>query len=257
MDAPRFYSATGNRFAVLDVFEGEPTDPAALARGLCTRHGLDGLLLGARPRAGGDCRMLVYNRDGSRAEACGNGLRALARWAVECEHARDELVIETDGGARHVTCLRRGSEIVAARAELGVPRLVERETVIPVGTRAVRATLVDLANPHCILFVPDVGRAEVATLGAALEQHPFFPQRINVSFVEPSGARLLVRTWERGVGETAACGTGVSASAVAALAHGLVRAPVEVGTRGGRLQVGWDGTGILTLAGPVEALRVA
>lgn len=257
MHAPRFYSATGNRFAVLDVFEHEPADPGALARALCTQHGLDGLLLGARPRAGGDCRMFVYNRDGSRAEACGNGLRVLARWAVESEHARDELVVETDGGPRHVACLRRGSEIVAARAELGVPRLVERETVIPLGTRTVRATLVDLANPHCILFVPDVGRAEVATLGAALEQHPCFPQRINVSFVEPTGGRLLVRTWERGVGETAACGTGVSASAVAALAHGLVRAPVEIGTRGGRLQVDWDGTGILTLAGPVEALRVA
>ncbi len=255
--APRFYAATGNRFAVLDAFEREPADAAELARELCARHGVDGLLLGAPPRAGGDCRMQVYNRDGSRAEACGNGLRALARWAVESEHARDELVIETDAGPRRVSCQRRGREIVGARAELGVPRLVERETVIELGARAVRATLVDLGNPHCILFVPEVGRAEVATLGAALERHARFPRRINVSFVEVAGGRLLVRTWERGVGETAACGTGASASAVAALAHGKVRVPVEVGTRGGRLQVDWDGVGALTLAGPVEALRVA
>ena len=257
MHAPRFYSAAGNRFAVLDAFEGEPADPAALARELCEGHGLDGLLLGAAPRADGDVRMLVFNRDGSRAEACGNGLRALARWAVESEHARDALVIETDAGARRVQCLRRGREIVAARAELGTPRLVARETEIPIGVRTVRATLVDLGNPHCVLFVREVGRAEVAGLGGALERHPRFPERINVSFVEAAGGRLLVRTWERGVGETAACGTGASACAVAAIVHGLARAPVEVGTRGGRLQVAWDGAGMLTLAGPVEALPVA
>jgi diaminopimelate epimerase len=253
---PRFYSAAGNRFAVLDAFEREPAEPAALARELCARHGVDGLLLGARPLAGGDCRMLVYNKDGSRAEACGNGLRALARWAVESEHARDTLVIETDSGPRRVTCLRRAREIVAARAELGVPRLVERETELAVEGRTLRATLVDMGNPHCVLFVRDVGRAEVALLGSALERHARFPQRTNVSFVELAGGRLLVRTWERGVGETAACGTGIGASAVAALVHGFVRSPVEVGARGGRLQVDWDGTGVLTLAGPVEALRV-
>jgi diaminopimelate epimerase len=251
-----FYSAAGNRFAVLDAFEREPADAAGLARELCARHGVDGLLLGTRPQAGGDCRMLVYNRDGSRAEACGNGLRALARWAVESEHAGDALAIETDAGTRRVVCLRRGKEIVGARAELGVPRVVERETVIEVGGRGLLATLVDLGNPHCVLFVRDVGRAEVASVGSAVERHERFPQRINVSFVEVAGGRLLVRTWERGVGETAACGTGAGASAVAALEHGLVRSPVEVGTRGGRLQVVWEGgASMLTLAGPVEALR--
>jgi diaminopimelate epimerase len=253
---PRFYAATGNRFAVLDAFEHEPSEPELLAQKLCARFGLDGLLLGGRGRAGGDVHMVVLNRDGSRAEACGNGLRVVARWAVESEHARGELVVETEAGPRRVSCLFRGREVVGARAELGVPRLVEREAVLSVGPRAVRATLVDMGNPHCIVFVPDVGRAEVATLGAALERHARFPERINVSFVEPTGGRLLVRTWERGVGETAACGTGASAAAVAAFAHGHARAPVEVGTRGGRLQVDWDGAGVLTLAGPVEALRV-
>jgi len=253
----RLYSAAGNRFAVLDAFERMPEDPAQLARDVCERFGLDGLLLGARPSAGGDCRMLVFNRDGSRAEACGNGLRALARWAVESDHAADALVIETDAGARHVRCLRRGREIVAARAELGVPRVVEREAVLAHAGRELHATLVDMGNPHCILFVPDVGRAPVSALGAALERHARFPARTNVSFVELAGGRLLVRTWERGVGETAACGTGAGASAVAALLHGRARSPVEVGMRGGRLQVDWDGAGVLSLAGPVEALAQA
>ena len=256
MTEPRFYSAAGNRFAVLDAFERVPADPAALARELCARHGVDGLLLGAPPLAGGDCRMLVYNRDGSRAEACGNGLRALARGAVECEHAGDALVIETDAGPRRVTCLRNGREIVGARAELGVPRVVEREAVLEVEGRTLNATLVDMGNPHCVLFVREVGRAEVAGIGSAVERHPRFPERTNVSFVEAGRGRLLVRTWERGVGETAACGTGAGASAVAAMEHGLAQSPVEVGARGGRLRVDWEGgTSMLTLAGPVEALR--
>lgn len=253
----RFYSAAGNRFAVLDAFEGLPSDPAGLARALCARFRLDGLLVGAPGRAGGDCRMLVFNRDGSRAEACGNGLRALARWALETEHARADLVVETDCGMSRVRCLLRGAEVVAARAELGIPRVVEREAALEVANRRVRATLVDLGNPHCIVFVPDVGRVEMAGLGSALEHHPRFPDRTNVTFVEVSGGRLLVRTWERGVGETAACGTGAGASAVAALLAGLVRSPVAVGTRGGRLQVDWDGHGTLALTGPVEELRLA
>lgn len=255
MSEPRLYSAAGNRFAVLDAFEREPEDPAALARETCARFGVDGLLLGARPRGEGHCRMLVFNRDGSRAEACGNGLRVLARWAVESAHAADELVIETDAGPRRVSCLRHGARITGARAELGSPRVVEREVELEAAGRCVAATLVDMGNPHCVLFVPDVGRADVAVLGAALETHARFPRRINVSFVEVGGNRLLVRTWERGVGETAACGTGVGASAVAAIVHGLARSPVEVGTRGGRLQVDWDGAGPLVLTGSVEEQR--
>jgi diaminopimelate epimerase len=254
---PRFYSAAGNRFAVVDAFERLPGDLPGLARGLCARHGLDGLLVGARPERGGDCRMLVYNRDGSRAEACGNGLRVLARWAFETAHGGMELVVETDSGPRRVVSFVRGREVVIARAELGVPRLVARHEGLELGGEALGVTLVDLGNPHCVVFVADVARAPVASLGSTIENHARFPHRINVSFVECAAGRLLVRTWERGVGETAACGTGVGASAVAALAHGRVRAPVEVGTRGGRLQVDWDGRGVLALTGPVEALRTA
>ena len=253
----RFYSAAGNRFAVLDAFERSLERPEELACELCARHGLDGLLVGARPRAGGDCRMLVYNRDGSRAEACGNGLRALARWAVESEHAGHELVVETDAGPRRVTSHLRGREVVSARAELGVPKLIEREGRLELAQGTLVITRVDMGNPHCIVFVADVGRAEVAALGSEIECHELFPARTNVSFVELAGGRLLVRTWERGVGETAACGTGAGAAAVAAIVHGRVRSPVEVGTRGGRLQVDWDGQGVLALTGPVEALRMA
>ena len=253
----RFYSAAGNRFAVLDAFEREPEDAPRRARATCTEHGLDGLLVAARPHAGGDCRMLVFNRDGSRAAACGNGLRCVARFAVELGHARDELVIETDSGARRVRCSRRGAEIVGARADMGVPRLLAFDRRIPCAGRELCATLVDMGNPHCVLFVPDVERAEVATLGPALQSHASFPDGVNVSFVEVGSAGLRVRTWERGVGETAACGTGASASAVAALIASRARSPVAIETRGGNLEVVWDGSGTLQLAGPVHSLAVS
>jgi diaminopimelate epimerase len=254
-----YYSAAGNRFAVLDAFERMPADPAALALEVCGRYGLDGLLIGARPGALGDCRMLVFNRDGTRAEACGNGLRAVARWALESGHCGPEhaLTIETDAGPRKIECFLRRAEVVAVATELGVPRVLAAEASLACKRGEVRATLIDMGNPHCIVFVPDVARAEVAGLGSELEHHARFPQRTNVSFVEVTGARLLVRTWERGVGETAACGTGIGASVVAARVHERVRTPVEVGTRGGRLSVDWDGSGVLRLTGPVEALPLA
>jgi diaminopimelate epimerase len=254
---PSLYSAAGNRFAVLDAFERLPARPAELARGLCGRLYLDGLLLAARPAQGGDVRMLVFNRDGSRAEACGNGLRALARWAFESEHAGADLVIETDSGPRAVHCSVRAGKVLEARAELGVPRIVERDARIDVEGEEIAATLVDMGNPHCVVPVPDLSRVRLATLGAALERHPRFPHGVNVSFAELAGRRLLVRTWERGVGETAAGGTGVGATPAAAHLHGRVRSPVEVGTRGARLVVEWDGVGTLWLAGPVEALPPA
>lgn len=240
---------------MFDAFEREPPELPQFSRELCARHDVDGLLLGARPLAGGHCRMLVFNRDGSRAEACGNGLRALARWAVESAYGPDELVIETDAGPRRVSCIRGdGGEISGARAELGVPRVVEREAVLELSGRKLAATLVDMGNPHCVLFVPEVARAEVEQLGPAIERHRRFPQRTNVSFVELAADRLLVRTWERGVGETAACGTGIGASAVAALVSARARSPVDVDARGGRLRVEWDGEGVLALSGPVEEM---
>lgn len=253
----RLYSAAGNRFAVLDAFERLPADPAALAREVCARHHLDGLLVAARGAKGVGCRMLVHNRDGSRAEACGNGLRALARWAYETQHAGAELVIETDSGPRAVSCFVHEGRVVGARAELGVPRVVERGARIEAEGVEHVATLVDMGNPHCVVRVGDVLRTRVATLGAALERNARFPAGVNVTFTELADRRLLVRTWERGVGETAACGTGASAAAVAAIVAGELRAPVEVGTRGGRLVVDWDGAGTLFLAGPVEVLQPA
>jgi len=263
-------SAAGNTFAVVDLVHGEaPRDPQRAARELCeasandpTGHlRLDGLLLVRSPAGEGDCRMEIYNADGSRPEACGNGLRCVARFARERGMSRSDLVrVETDSGLRRVQLTREHDRIVAARATMGVPRLdgLEVELETPLG--AVSATLIDMGNPHCVIFVPDVREAPVGELGPILERHPRFPQRTNVEFVTPRArtakrrGRIAARVWERGVGETAACGTGACAAAVAAALSGRSELPTDVELPGGVLEVSWDGRGEVELAGPCEEL---
>ena len=254
-----FFSAAGNRFALARAVAG---DAAALARELAARHGLDGLLLCAPPEAAGDCRMIVFNADGSRAGMCGNGLRCVARYALERGYApratrAGEVVVETDAGPRRVWVRREGGEIRSARSELGVPRLLELETRVDVGPSSLCATLVDLGNPHCVLFVRDVERLEIVGLARALEHHPRFPERTNVEFVEPVSGGLRLRVHERGVGETASCGSGAGAAAAAAIRLGRARSPVRVFARGGELEVTWDGSSTLFLEGPVSVLETA
>lgn len=233
--------ASGNRFTVVDGFAaGTPANPARLAVELGARgprH--DGLLLLLPPRADGDCRMVVFNADGTRPEACGNGLLCVARLAVERGHARGPVVrVETDAGPRRVE-ISRTEKGVVARAALGAPRIAELETRLPGAPHPV--SLVDLGNPHCVLLVTDVESAPLARVGPWLERHPRFPDGTNVELVEAAASALRVRTWERGVGETAACGTGACAAAVVAVTLGRARSPVEVRMRGGTLRVHWEG----------------
>jgi diaminopimelate epimerase len=254
---PVYLSAAGNRFVVWDGFVQElPGDPAAAAVELCAAGALrvDGLLLLARPLAGGDCRMVLYNKDGSRPEACGNGLRCIAKLAVDRGHVRkDVLAIETDAGLRVVGVLHGALGVERAQSSMGVPRLAPPVALQVVG-RELCVHPVELGNPHCVLLVDDVRTVPVDQLGPALERHAHFPRRTNVEFVAPDARGLVVRIWERGVGETASCGSGASACAAVALALGTVSSPVRVATRGGPLTVSWNGEGELWLAGPVEAV---
>ncbi len=244
--------AAGNCFAVADGFaDAAPEDPGRLAVALGRDRLVDGLLLLLPPRADGDCRMVLHNADGSRAEACGNGLRCVGKLAVERGRASGPLVrIETDAGLRTVEVLYESGAIVAARATMGEPRVEALEEPLRAGWREVAASVIRLGNPHCVLFVPDVETVPVEELGPELARQARFPEGTNVEFVEVEPGGLRVRTWERGVGETASCGTGVSAAAVAAIELGRASPPVEVKTRGGRLRVLWEG-GVVRLEGPV------
>jgi diaminopimelate epimerase len=251
-------SATGNRFALHDGFEaGALDDAGALALLLGEKDDLavDGLLQLLPPTEGGDCRMVLHNLDGSRAEACGNGLRCVTRVALEREHASGEsLVVETDTGPRRTEVLRTDGELTAVRACLGRPQVLDLFASLEVREGTVEAVLIELGNPHCVLFVPESTTVAVAAIGAQLETHPRFPERTNVEFVDARKDELRIRIWERGVGETRSCGTGVAAGAVAAILKERATSPVTVRTAGGTLVVTWEGEELL-LEGPVEPIE--
>lgn len=246
-------------------------DLAALARAVSDRRagvGSDGLIVvRAAPRAAG--RMEMYNADGSRSPMCGNGLRLVAKFLADRGAiAGDEALLESDAGVHAARLVRKGGEVVAARVDMGVP--VAEAARIPlldpaglpggggfptidpgVAEALGPAICLSMGNPHCVLFVANVGRAPVAVAGAALERDPRFPERTNVEFVElRSRTELVERTWERGAGETHSCGSGACAAAVAAIASGLAGPRVAVRQLGGTLEVEWEPGGPVFLSGP-------
>jgi diaminopimelate epimerase len=249
----------GNRFVLVDAWDEEPAhDHAALARALCAGgERADGLLVLRRARGrGADCAMVVHNADGTRPEACGNGLRCLAALARELGRVeRDALAVETDAGLRRVQLVRDAGEVVGARAEMGPARILALELALemPGGGRAVVAQ-VELGNPHLVLAVEDERVAPVATLGPFLEHHPRLPRGANVGFLALREGALRLRVWERGVGETLACGSGATAAALVARARGACELPATVSMRGGVLLVGLDARGEPWLEGPVRRL---
>lgn len=216
------------------------------ARALSDRRfgvGADGLIaLVAGERA--PLRMAMWNADGSRGAMCGNGLRCLARFARARGHAAsDAFVVETDAGLRAVQLLPDGG----VRAELGAARVAAPRR-LRIGDFELEITPVDVGNPHGVVFVADPDAVDVAGLGVALQRHPDFPDGVNVEFVAADGpARLRQRTYERGSGETLACGTGAGAAVAAARARGLLAGDVAtVALRGGDLRV----------LGPAAALAI-
>jgi len=253
------FSGAGNLFVMVDGFaEGPISDPAGFARELCagdTPQRPDGLVLLLPSVRGADCAMQIYNRDGSRPEACGNGLRCAAKLAVDRGRVdRDAFTIETDSGHRSVRVVRKDGRVDAARVEMGRARIVERETRIQVDRASIVATTVDVGNPHCVLLVEDEREAPVGTLGPALERHEHFPAGTNVEFLARRSGGFHLRVWERGVGETLACGSGACAAAAVACDRGLARWPVRLELRGGTLTVDADPSGTLELSGPVQEL---
>lgn len=263
-------SGAGNVFAVLDgIAQPVPSDLVALARSVCAPRAagekLDGLLILSRGRAGGDVRMDVVNADGSSPETCGNGLRCIAKLALESGHVRGERFVLEDGAGLHpVEARLEDGRVVAARIGMGRPRILQRDELVQrdesvkleAAERAhaaqeVRGTRVDVGNPHFVVIVDDERDAPVAALGPALETHRQFPRGTNVEFLALRDGRFHLRVWERGVGETQACGTGACAAALVAVDRGLARWPVDLELPGGTLRVDAAPDGSVTLEGPV------
>ncbi len=229
----------GNDYLFVDgITHALPLERAPeLARAWSDRHfgiGADGLIVLLAGRAA-PLRMAMWNADGSRGAMCGNGLRCLARFAAARGHAREQrFVIETDSGLRNVELLAGDS----VRAAMGDVR-TEPPGRVQIGERTVELIRGDAGNAHAVLFVADVATADVAGIGQALQVHPEFPGGVNVEFVQVlDRGRLRQRTFERGSGETLACGTGAAVAAAAARSRGLVSGDgVTVELRGGTLRV--------------------
>jgi len=259
----------GNDYIYIDGFAQTVRNPADLARRMSDRHfgvGADGLIL-VLPSDAADCRMRMFNADGSEAEMCGNGIRCLAKYAYERRLARrNPLTVETGAGTRTLDLRIEGDRVVEVEVAMGPPhlaphdipvrldgdRVVERAVEIA-GTR-LTVTCVSMGNPHCVLFVPDVETAPVATLGPRIETAPLFPERTNVEFVQVVSPRAVrQRTWERGSGETFACGTGASAVLVAAALSGRTERAITCHLRGGNLRLRWpEGESVFLAGGAVE-----
>ncbi|MFM7281971.1 MAG: diaminopimelate epimerase [Planctomycetia bacterium] len=255
-------SGAGNRFVAIDLFQHPaPVRAPELARRLCSAPdagGLDarpdGLLLVARPTRGGAAAMILYNADGSRAETCGNGLRCLAKLVSDRQHVRaEQFVLEADAGLCPTTVQRHEGLVTHARIAMGAPRgPLRRERIRLKDGSEVEAVLVDMGNPHCVLFVSDERTAPVTTLGAELERHLRFARGTNVEFLALRDAEAHLRVFERGVGETAACGSGACAAAIAAAWSGRARLPLKLQLPGGELVISQDACGGLELFGPAQ-----
>lgn len=245
----------GNDYVVIDGFRVTVEDPAALARAMAPRRfgvGSDGLIL-ALPSASADVEMRMFNVDGSEAEMCGNGLRCLVKLVWERGHVGDRVEGTAATGAG-VLGWRVGTDasgrLERITIDMGRPRLLGTEDLEAVD-RAFETTKVSMGNPHAVSWVDDVGAFPLATYGPAIETHPSFPNRTNAEFVEiASPGEVRQRTWERGCGETHACGTGACAVVVAGVETGRLDREVLVHLVGGDLLVRYGEDGHVHLTGP-------
>ena len=251
------FSGAGNRFVLLDCLDGKvPPHPAELARTLCGARStssqeqtLDGLLLALPPEATGHLKMVLYNADGSRPETCGNGLRCLGRWAwQQSEGANDSITIETDAGLCKVQV---NEHHPAVHVNMGRVWVDEEPRAVHVAGREIKLMLANVGNPHAIMLVDDLVEAPVEEVGAALQVHPDFPDGINVEFVSIEHGEAAVRIYERGVGETLACGSGACAVAGVLRVHANRPWPIRVRMAGGVLDVHLDEDESVWLTGPV------
>ncbi|MBI1310316.1 diaminopimelate epimerase [bacterium] len=257
----------GNDYVYVNCFEPvELGDVPELARQISDRHfgvGGDGLVL-ICPSERGDARMRMYNADGSEAEMCGNAVRCVAKFVYDHGIAKkDELQIETGRGVLTLQCSTSNGLVDRVRVNMAQPILTSAEipTKLPgdppvkaplqIGNRTLEVTCVSMGNPHAVTFVDEVTDDWVLNIGPQVEVHPAFPRKINAEFIQVlSPTETRMRVWERGSGETLACGTGACASVVAGVLAGVNERRVTVHLRGGDLEIEWAESGDVYMTGP-------
>ncbi len=260
----------GNDYIYVNQFaETLPSDLHELARQISDRHfgvGGDGLILiGPSERA--DARMTMFNADGSKAQMCGNGIRCCAKYIYEHDIRRQPtLSIETDAGVLSLDLSIEEDLVRQVRVDMGQPILdgpqiptkwTDNPVVnspLEVEGRTFAVTCVSMGNPHCVTFVDELNDDLVLRVGPKIEVHEMFPERVNVEFVRVvSASEVIQRTWERGSGETLACGTGASAVCVAGVLTGRTQRTISVTLLGGELKLEWnEDNNHVFMTGPAE-----
>ena len=237
--------AFGNDFLLVPEAEVEGRDLPRLARAMCQRHegiGADGLMLYTFERSA--IRMRLFNADGSASEVSGNGIRCLAALAVRESPGLSRVVIDTPAGEKVLELQGQEDEALTFRASMGIPQDIRPIEFQAAGER-IQAVALSVGNPQCVLLDDPLVESRLHTLGPAIEHHPKFPDRTNVSFARveaPNRVRILI--WERGVGPTQASGTGACGAAVAAASYGGASRDVEVISPGGSQRVEWREDGL-------------
>ena len=246
----------GNDYVCINCFRERVEDPPGFARTLCDRHygiGADGLIL-ICPSKVSDFKMEIYNSDGSVAGMCGNGIRCLGKYVYDYRlTGKETLSIETKSGIRNMHLQIQDGKACGAMVDMGVPRLnahsipilSEKDLVIndpiEVQKKNYRMTGISMGNPHAVIFLEEINGISLEETGRELEFHPRFPERANIEFCHVTARdRMEIRVWERGVGETLACGTGACAAVVASVLNDLTDEEVIVKLLGGELSVRWD-----------------
>lgn len=263
----------GNDYVYINCFEEKVEDAPALARKVSDRHfgiGADGLVL-IKPSSRDDFTMEMYNADGSQGKMCGNAIRCVGKYVFDHRMTKKrELAVETLAGTKYLSLNVSGDKVSEVTVLMGVP-VFEPEKIpvvaegksvvdmpVTVDGRKYRITAVSMGNPHAVIFVEDTKNFPIEKIGPLFERHEMFPERVNTEFVKVlDRENISMLVWERGSGETWACGTGACASAVASVINGYTDGKVTVHMLGGNLHIRYDGEGgQVYMTGPaVEVFR--
>lgn len=261
----------GNDYVYVNCFQETVEHPGEVAKLVSDRHfgiGSDGLIL-IKPSDVADFEMDMYNSDGSRGAMCGNGIRCVAKYVYDYGLTdKTSITVNTASGIKYLDLTIEDGKAVQIRVNMGapilepfkIPVISEKEIVIdePIlaDGKEYRITAVSMGNPHAVTYIDDVKGLDIEKIGPQFEHHPIFPDRVNTEFVKVLDRHTVeMRVWERGAGETLACGTGACAVAVASILNGLTEDEVTVKLLGGDLKIYWDRKeNLVYMTGPAEVV---
>lgn len=247
----------GNDYVYINCFEETVKDAPELSKKVSDRHfgiGSDGLIL-ICPSEKADCRMRMFNADGSESQMCGNGIRCVGKYVYDHHLVeKTEFDVETEAGIKHLKITAEHGKAVMITVDMGVPEFISQvPEPICIDGKDYEFIGISMGNPHAVYYVENIDCLDLHAMGPLFENHERFPERTNSEFIEVvNESYIRMRVWERGSGETWACGTGATASAVASALSGRTNDTVEVELKGGNLTIFWDRdkTGHVFMTGP-------